>query len=273
LVQQRIGGVGSTDESFAAALVAGRPFIALDNVRGKLDSQYLESFITAPGLFPARIPGCREALIDPRRYVLQLTSNGMESTPDLARRSNISRILKQTGKVFEDVPGIIRESSGVLGAVFTIIREWHRQGKPRTADLRHDFREWVQTMDWIVQNLLGCAPLMDGHEQAQERVSNPALVWLRAVAIALEAEGRLGVKLTASTLAQVCQSHAVDIPGAGHAPDVDKAKLVIGGIMRRVFKAGDRLEVEGFFVKKTLKEYRKPSGDLDDTPAYVFQVK
>ena len=31
----------------------------------------------------------------------------------------------------------------------------------------HDFRGWCATLDWIVQNLLGAAPLMDGHREAQ----------------------------------------------------------------------------------------------------------
>jgi hypothetical protein len=52
-VTARRGGVGSMDESFAAALIAGRPFIVLDNLRGRIDSQNLESFMTCPDLFPA----------------------------------------------------------------------------------------------------------------------------------------------------------------------------------------------------------------------------
>ena len=50
-------------------------------------------------------------------------------------------------------------------------------------DNRHDFRAWAQTLDWIVQNLLGAAPLLDGHRETQERMTNPALTWLREVAI------------------------------------------------------------------------------------------
>jgi hypothetical protein len=40
------GGVGSLDESICAALISGKPFIAIDNVRGKLDSQFLEMILT-----------------------------------------------------------------------------------------------------------------------------------------------------------------------------------------------------------------------------------
>jgi hypothetical protein len=42
--------------TFSDHLVKGRVFVQFDNVRGKLDSQYLESFLTAEGTFPARIP-------------------------------------------------------------------------------------------------------------------------------------------------------------------------------------------------------------------------
>jgi hypothetical protein len=56
VVTKKNGGVGSSDETFGACLIKGNAFIQFDNVRGKFDSQYLESFITADGLFPARIP-------------------------------------------------------------------------------------------------------------------------------------------------------------------------------------------------------------------------
>jgi len=43
------GGVGSLDESVSKALIQGRPFIAIDNIRGKIDSQILESAIRGHG--------------------------------------------------------------------------------------------------------------------------------------------------------------------------------------------------------------------------------
>jgi hypothetical protein len=48
---QKTGGVGSLDESFASALVAGRLFIAVDNVRGFLDSKIMESYLRGTGHF------------------------------------------------------------------------------------------------------------------------------------------------------------------------------------------------------------------------------
>jgi hypothetical protein len=273
LVVQRTGGVGSWDESFGAAVATGTPFIGLDNVRGKLNSPYLEGFLTAPGLYTVRLAGGANIQIDPRRHVLQLTSNAMDSTPDLAARSSICRIRKQLGKMFPDSPEEIRRDIALLiGAVFTIIKEYHRQGKPRTGERRHAFHEWAQTLDWIVQNLLGQAPLMDGHEEAQERVSNPEKTWLRAVANATESTGKLDLALTASGLAEVCQSQAIVIPGMGAAKDLEVAARSIGGIMRRLFGRLEKLAIENFTVKRTVQQYRKASGDMDSRHAYTFEA-
>lgn len=43
VVTRRERGVGSLDESISSALMSGRPFIAIENVRGPMDSQILES--------------------------------------------------------------------------------------------------------------------------------------------------------------------------------------------------------------------------------------
>ena len=273
-VGQRTGGVGSADESFAAALLAGRPFIALDNWRGKLDSPYLESFLTCPGLFPARVPHRSEVMIDPRRFMLQLSSNGVETTRDLANRQSICRIRKREGCAFRDIVGKVRaRQSYYLGCVFAVVGAWWEAEKPRTEDTRHDFREWCQKLDWIVRNLFKLAPLMDGHQEAQERVSNPALSWLRSVAMAVEEQGRLGAALTASGLWEVCQGHGIAVPNLKPSVEDRVARPAIGCIMRRLFAAVGPLQVEGYTVERSMKVYRKPSGDRDETPAYTFTAQ
>jgi hypothetical protein len=54
IVTQRQGGVASLDESLAQAMLDGRPFIQLDNVRGHIGSPYFEAILTCPlgGTFP-----------------------------------------------------------------------------------------------------------------------------------------------------------------------------------------------------------------------------
>lgn len=272
LVTSRQGGVGSVDESFAAALIAGRPFICLDNFRGRLDSQHLEAFVTCPTMFPARIPHRGEVQIDPRRFILQMSSNGIETTRDLANRASICRIDKRPDYQYRDTLGEVhRLQPTFLGCVFSLISAWITAGKPRTSETRHDFREWCQTVDWIVQNLLGAAPVMDGHPEAQERVSNPALAWLRSVALAVENEGRLGERLIASEVAELCGLHEIDIPGIKELNDDDKARRQVGMLMRRVFREGDRVEVDGFTVERSAQAYKKPSGDMDTMRGYTIK--
>ena len=259
-VTAKAGGVGSVDESFAAALVSARPFICLDNFRGRMDSQNLEAFVTCPSLFPARIPHRGEVLVDPKRFLLQMSSNGLETTRDLANRASICRIRKRPGFAYRDTLGELQSrQSYFLGCVFSVVGEWIAHGKPRTSDTRHDFREWCQTLDWIVQNLLGGAPLMDGHQAAQERTSNPALSWLRAVALAVAGEGRLGVALIASELVEVCELHAVEIPGK--PADEDRAKRQVGSLCKQVFRDGDSVEVDGFTATRGVRQHPRDDGN------------
>ena len=143
--------------------------------------------------------------IDPRRVVVMLTSNEAELTVDLANRSSIVRILKQAaGYRFRrypegDILNHIRANQPrYLGAVFAVIGAWHAAGKPRTEETRHDFRDWAQVLDWIVQNLLGAAPLMNGHHETQIRMTSPWLNWLRDVALAVAASRRTNQWLIAS---------------------------------------------------------------------------
>ena len=148
LVTCRQGGVGSVDESLNQQLVAGRPFIQFDNFRGRFESAHLEAFLTAEGAFSCRVPYRGEVTVPAENYFICLTSNGVDTTPDFAKRSNIIRIRKKApGHQFRKFPegdllGRVRQQQVYyLGCVFAVIREWHRLGKPRTEETRHDFRE------------------------------------------------------------------------------------------------------------------------------------
>ncbi len=275
LVPLKKGGVGSVDESLMEKLVNGRPFIQLDNFRGTLDSPALENFMTAQGSFPCRIPGIREIEIDPSRFFILLTSNGVETTRDLANRSSIIRIFKREGVAFRDSLTEIKERQPYfMGCVFAVIREWHKQGKPRTADTRHDFREWAQTMDAIVQNIFGLAPLMDGHNAAQERVSNPVLTFLRKIALEVVKESLLGNPLIASRLFELADSAEIAIPGLrpADAHDGDKARKVIGSKLAALFKDGNTVELDGFTITRDETETRREDGNgYNKTRAYTFK--
>ncbi len=219
IVNQRARGVGGLEESFNAALIRGHSIICLDNLRGKVDSPAIESFLTED-VYQARMPHRADVTVDPRKVVVQMTSNKSEITKDLGNRSCCVRILKQpedytfkkypTGDLLEH----IRENQPkYLGAVFAVISEWHKQGQQKTTETRHDFRPWCQTLDWIVQNIFGMAPLMDGHKSALTRMSSPVLSWLREVALVIVRTGRADEFLRVNQIVDLLADTDVDLPG------------------------------------------------------------
>ncbi len=279
VVSQRNGGVGSSDESLSQAVIAGRPFILFDNIRGRMDSQHLEAFLTCGGMFPARIPHKGEVQIDTTRFFVQVTSNGIEATRDLANRASLIRIRKKEAgfhfREWPDGPGLLEHVSThqahYLGCIFAVIREWHSRGKHRTKEHRHDFREWAQTLDWIVQNLFDAAPLMDGHEGAQQRASNPALTWLRKMALIVKTAGQNGEELTASGIVEMCRGHDIEIPGLRDLEEDQKANRRVGVLCKKIFKESSKVEIDGFTVTRIEREEYNPTQRKDVTVrAYLF---
>ena len=277
-------GVGSLDEKFSAALVEGRPFIQFDNVRGKFSFQALESFMTAKGTVPGAASVLKRVIhVDPSKFMIMISSNGYQTTPDLSNRSSIIRIFKRAGHLFKQwmfggVPkGYMLEfvqdnQPYLLSCVFSIIRVWHGKGKPRTNDARHDFREWAQVCDWIVQNIFGEAPLMDGHAEAQQRVSSPDHTFLRSVAVAVAARNRLEQELKARDIFEICEESQILIPGLTPEKrhDEDASNKVIGKIMARLFGEGDLVTVDAFEVR-IVRTTRDTSGTYSyPTKVYTF---
>lgn len=277
IVSQKQGGVGSVDESLATTLIRGRPFIQLDNFRGRLDSANLEALLTAEHSFPVREPHSREVTIDPQRFFIGLTSNGVDVTRDLANRSCIIRIKKRVGYTFKTYPEgdllehIRARQSYFLGCVFAIIRGWIAQGRQRTNETRHDFREWCGVLDWIVQNICGQAPLMDGHQAAQERVSNPALTFVRKLALAVVDQNRTGDTLIASELYEIAEGAGVEVPGL-REPDEAHGKRQVGIVLGRVFKDTTSIEIDGFTVTREEVEKQREGEGFYKAKTYVFRT-
>jgi hypothetical protein len=261
LLTKRSGGVGSLDESLAAGLLGGRPFIALDNVRGTLDSQLLEAVLTWGGDVSCRVPYRGEVRVKPTAVTLQLSSNGLEATRDLVNRSSIVRIRKRHGLAFSrwtpggDLLGHIQARQPYfLGCVFALVSAWVEAGKPRTDDLRHDMRAWAQSLDWIVQHLLDEAPLMDGHARVQERASDPVTTWVRQLALRLIAADCAGLWKSATAIVDFCLEDGVPIMELRDvtSPNVP---MVVGQRMRKLFRGTNRIELDGMVLERRTTLY------------------
>jgi len=208
IAQQR-GGVGSTEESFASAIVDGASFIAFDNIRGKFDSQIIEMFMTSNS-FTARIPYRGHICMDVSKTVVMLTSNKADLTRDLANRCVSVKILRQaddyTFKQYKEgsiLDHINANPHVYIGAIFAVIKEWASAGFPRTNESRHDFRTWAQITDWIIQNIFQLPPIMDGHRATLLRMSNPAMNWLRDLAMEIAAAGKLEEDMSTANILEL----------------------------------------------------------------------
>jgi len=277
LVSDKNGGVGSVDETFNEQLVAGRPFIQLDNFRGRFDSRHLESFLTADGLFPARVPHRGQIDVEPDRFFIFLTSNGVDLRLDMALRSNIIRIRKKPegfcfrqfeadGENVDLLEHVRLNQPYYLGCVFTVIREWIRRGKQRTSETRHDRREWCQVLDWIVQHIFNLPPIMGGHKEVQARVSTPGLIFLRQLCLAIQNAERLDTTLKATDLYELCVQYDVEIPGVSsdRRDEGEYGRKIVGGILSRIFpKNGSpvtTLEIDGFRIEREEQDVYRGDG-------------
>jgi len=115
-VTQSRGGVGSLEESFDQAVIAGRAFLCLDNLRGNLNSPKLESFLTEDE-YLARVPYSSPVQVDPRKTVLAVTSNRAELTRDFVNRTSLVRLEKQSADY-----SFKKYSEGDLGALVSRYR-------------------------------------------------------------------------------------------------------------------------------------------------------
>jgi DNA polymerase-1 len=256
------GGVGSLDETLATALCSGRLFISIDNVRGEIDSQLLESTLRGTGSVPVRLPYRSEILVRTDRVIVQLSSNSANLTKDLANRCIITNSRKQSGDYRPHLPWgqeFIRlledRQPTYLGAVHAVVREWILRGKPRTHETRHDFRDWVQSLDWIVQNIFQLPPLMNDHSETQSRLSNKVFSWFREVVLGIvRANKNLPVTVQATDIRDVCDAYSIVIPGLRGDADDEARNQFLGRLLAQVFSDSETVVVEEFSATRFLEK-------------------
>jgi hypothetical protein len=277
IIAHRDGGVGSLDESISSALVAGVPFIILENFRGRLDSRLLETCLRGVGMAPARIPHRGEMQISTDHINWQLSSNGIESTRDLINRGIISRISKRSpdyswtrypeGNIHAHIKA---NQPTYLAAVFRIIEEWWKRGRKRTNENRHDFTEWAQSLDSIVQDIFGLAPLIEGHTEEVLRASDPALSWLRQIGMTIEKEKRLDEGLMAHEIIDIGQANGIEFPGVRGFISPDNLSMYVGKVLGRIFRDSSEITIDRYKVRKDTRKQYRPANEGGDYSKHFY---
>lgn len=240
-------GIGTTDEALSSAFKKGETCIQFDNWRGPLDSEKLESVLTArTETYSCRVAYSKPVDMKVNNRFFFITSNGFSGGEDIANRGSVTRTQKRIGYVYKeyklndastgDLLEYIKDKQEMyLGAVICVVKEWYRLGCPVNKAVKHDFREWAGTLDWIVQNLFGFAPLMEGHEEIQERVKSPTLTFVRALAATICGQGGITNEWTAARLAEFCSERNLTIPGANDKMDERTRQQCIGRALGSLF--------------------------------------
>jgi 3',5'-cyclic AMP phosphodiesterase CpdA len=255
VITANAGGVGSLDESLAQGMIDGRPFICFDNWRGKFNSRLFESAVRGQGRVNCRALRNSQT-VETSGFIWQISTNGAELTKDLANRSIITRIRKQPeGYRFKTYPegGVIKHIRArqgyYLGCVFSVVSLWLNAGKPKSNECRHDFQQWCQAMDWIVQKIFSLPPVLDGHDGQLARVSSPHLGWMRSLAIAVSGANRAETWLAAADLQEVMVEAGLDAPGAETSGEDPVLRL--GRVLGTIFGGGtEKVEVDGWVVDR-----------------------
>ncbi|MFA9478571.1 PriCT-2 domain-containing protein [Phycisphaerales bacterium AB-hyl4] len=282
-ITQRAGGVGGIEEAVGGALIGGAPFVSFDNLRGKLDSPFIEAALTESQI-EARVAYKRGVVADPSRTVFAWTSNKAELTLDLANRSSIIRIEKRPeGERFRDWPDgpdllthVQRHQPHYLACVHAVIREWLRQGRPSGPDpRRHDFHRWAGAVIWMTTKLFKLPDPLDGHRAVQRRTANQSENWLRDVAIVVKQAEQLGRQLQAHDLIDLLEDSDVPLPGMKEADDLSdehvrhKVLLSVGRRMGKYFRKGDTATVDNFTITRR-RVYSDTS--FKEVSVYVFDA-
>jgi hypothetical protein len=281
IITQSSGGVGSIKESVSEALLSGKAFAALDNLRGEINCPLLESAIKGVGnRVGVRVPHSREKQLETDHVNWMATSNRAESTIDLANRSSITRIKKQPWNYkFRDYKGkglqehVKSKKDYYFSCIFSVVKAWHQAGKPRNTAVDHDFREWAGALDWIMQNIFGLPPLLDGHRAQQTRVASRGLSFLNEVCKAVYDSGKRGERLGPTDLASILQAKGIVPAGCKDKVDLGDWSKNIGSKMYHLFKDEQVLYVDEFSIMRTEEEYRDENRNLKTRKFYTVDLR
>jgi len=257
-ITNKSGGVGSFDESLGSALYGGKGLTLFDNFRGRLDSQRLESMLTEDHV-QVRIPHRDSIKVNVTRNIFVLTSNGVEFTEDLGRRIMTIKLEKQPSNypfVHDDFPGHVKKNQPkYLGAVFTIIKHWYCQGAKTSGAKLPSFTPWVKVVDYIVTDIMSLPSLLDGNQDAVERMANPARSWLREVALHF-IKNEIFDEMTTTGICQEIDG-SVKIPGLDEGAvlndeTIECARSATGKQLKKAFGDTDVIQFERIKIKRLI---------------------
>lgn len=111
-------------------------------------------------------------------------------------------------------------------------------------------------LGWIVEHILGMAPLMQGHRDVQARVTSPLSNWLRTVALAIKEAGKFDQWLRSHQLLDLVLERGIATQGIDLDLDTDnhdaymKGTRAIGRNVSQVMKDKKSIVIDGMTIER-----------------------
>src|ERR1051325_7546907 len=219
-----------------AAVMEARQVIFFDNVKGHLQSAALEGFVTSQD-FEGRILGLSKSFRGQNSATVFVTGNSCTVSPDMRRRSLFSEVFLEVeraeDRVFRnnlEVPMLLEKRSEILSALWALIQDWDKAGKPGPSRGNSSFSDWANIIGGIVQHAgYGCPLESPQIESAADTDGTD----MRGLVKAIAAGAKLRVA-TFNELTDAARSEGLFIRIIPEDGDLDhKAKASFGAMLRR----------------------------------------
>jgi hypothetical protein len=170
-------------------LDAGNAVAIFDNAKGRLESQALESLVTAR-VWAARKLGSNDATAKirvPNNTLWMFTANNAELGTEMARRTCAIMLDPQTARPEKRTgfkrPGsklvhwVLENRGEIIARLITMIRAWHQAGKPQAhVPTFGSFDRWAETVGGVLQ-FAGVENFLGNMETLHEESNVEAEQW------------------------------------------------------------------------------------------------
>ena len=144
-------------KNLTTAILEARPYIALDNVRGKIISATLEAFLTSRE-WTDRLLGKSERISGENLATVFISGNDLEVSADLRRRSLFMDLFLPVERAEDrsftrplDDSTLLASRARVLAAAWAFVRHWNNLGRPPATVISSNFPEWSAIIGGIVE--------------------------------------------------------------------------------------------------------------------------
>lgn len=150
----------------ASAALGAVPYLCFDNWKGFIGNSALEAFITS-STYSDRVLGVSKMFSVEKETIVLITGNHAKVSPDMRRRSLLIDLEMieacPEDRVIENPlgePEILAMRPKILAALWAIIREWDKAGRPEGKHRHPSFPKWGHLFGGMIENIPFQNPVM-----------------------------------------------------------------------------------------------------------------